>query len=83
MSNELKKRIKNSWIMFRLSFYGSTKEEKINLAKQAFLWVVERFNSIIVKKEEMLDDIIGVCPQVMGVLSEKEILSAFYFFCRE
>lgn len=90
MNGELKKRIKNSWIRFSLFFDESSEQEKINLAKEAFLWAVARFdgfvvnsNRVMVKKGDILDEIVRVCPQIRETLTEEDIMSAFYFFCRE
>lgn len=76
--------ISNPWVKFKVLFTTlRVKEKKIQMAKDAFLYVITNYNAFNSQKTEMLDDIVRTYPKVVGVINDKEIFEHFLSFYSE
>lgn len=86
-------RIENPFLIFRLFFCNLSEEKKegirkepdaesIRLTKNAFLYVIENYNSYSSQKKRLLDEISSFCPKMLDELLDEEMLGVFYKFCK-
>lgn len=76
----LKEGIVNRWSRFKLFFDSlKTEEERLVMAKEAFLFVIESYPvHVYPNKSAMLKKIVLSCPAVEQHISDEEMLKAFH-----
>lgn len=72
--------ITNPQIRFAIVKGKLGKAEKASLAKQAFLYIIEKYDACEFQKEKMFREIVEACPEIMESISDEEMKDSFQLF---
>lgn len=76
-------RLTNDWYLFRILFPTlQVADDRINLAREAFVHVVINYSSYSFQKKKVLDEIVGACPEVLKQITDDQIFKCFQLLCQ-